>query len=180
MIWPFLLAQNVTNLAYMALAFILPIVLDNVPVHADGTSLTALLLISGVTAFDHFAGGLGTAVLMTFLMGLCAGEFKAAHYAIGTGLMSVSAVYAGSFSGFLVNWLGYAFFFGTSFVFRCQACFSYFICRRVVWEQQIRNHEKDSPPSARRLSPSPVSLASRDRQRFLDKKKAWRAIPMPF
>ncbi len=109
-IWPFILAQNITNIFYMSLA----LYLGNSTMH-DSISVD-LLSISAVTAFDHLAGGLGTAVLMTFLMGLCSGKFKAAHYAIGTGLMSVSGVYAGSFSGFLVAWAGYPTFFAFSFL----------------------------------------------------------------
>ena len=113
MIWPFLLAQNLTNLTYMALALRL---INKGGEAIPNPELSHILLISSVTSFDHLAGGLGTAVLMTFLMGLCRDNFKAAHYAIGTGLMSVSGVYAGAFSGFVVNWVGYASFFGVSFL----------------------------------------------------------------
>ncbi len=114
MIWPFLLAQNFTNLTYMSLAsFLVNRGSTEMMLHETGH----LVFIAAVTAFDHIAGGLGTAVLMTFLMGLCARDFKAAHYAIGTGLMSVSGVYAGAFSGFLVGWFGYALFFAVSFLF---------------------------------------------------------------
>lgn len=116
MIWPFLLAQNLTNVVYMLLAFYL---LGEGQGGSGGMVPTVrgidLLLTCGVVSFDSLAGGLGTAVLMTFLMGLCKDNFKAAHYAIGTGLMSVSGVYAGAFSGFLVKWWGYGWFFGASF-----------------------------------------------------------------
>jgi PAT family beta-lactamase induction signal transducer AmpG len=127
MIWPFLLAQNLTNLTYMLLAFhLLPDDLANVGRAAFGISAGDIALTCAVAAFDQLAGGLGTAVLMTFLMGLCKGDFKAAHYAIGTGLMSVAGVYAGSFSGFLVKWFGYGWFFGISFCFSLPAM--YLIC----------------------------------------------------
>lgn len=116
MLWPFLLAQNLTNLLYMLLA-------ASFAKTASGTEnsflthqISDLSLLSGVTAFDHFAGGLGTAILMTYLMGLCKENHKAAHYAIGTGLMSVSGVYAGALSGFIVAWFGYVLFFGISFI----------------------------------------------------------------
>lgn len=128
MIWPFLLAQNLTNLTYMLLAFhLLPYgaqTAGGIPADTPAN----LLLACAVAAFDSLSGGLGTAVLMTFLMDLCRGNFKAAHYAIGTGLMSVAGVYAGSFSGFLVEWFGYAYFFGISFVFSLPAMgFIYFL-----------------------------------------------------
>lgn len=128
MIWPFLLAQNLTNLTYMLLAFhLLPYGAQTAgSIPADTTA--NILLACAVAAFDSLSGGLGTAVLMTFLMNLCRGDFKAAHYAIGTGLMSVAGVYAGSFSGFLVEWFGYAYFFGISFVFSLPAMgFIYFL-----------------------------------------------------
>ena len=118
MIWPLLLAQNFTNLAYMFLALKLDaFVLLNTgnPIPAP-IGVNNLLAVVCVHAFDQFAGGLGTAVLMVFLMRLCKPRFKAAHYAIGTGLMSFSGLYAGVLSGFLAAWAGYGYFFGISFL----------------------------------------------------------------
>jgi PAT family beta-lactamase induction signal transducer AmpG len=115
---PFLLAQNVTNVVYMLLALslsgFLAINTGNEVPSPLGT--TNMLIVVAVHGFDQFAGGLGTAVLMTFLMRICRPQFKAAHYAIGTGLMSVSGLYAGIASGFLASWLGYGLFFGISFL----------------------------------------------------------------
>ncbi|HIJ90004.1 MAG: MFS transporter [Desulfobulbaceae bacterium] len=118
MIWPFLFAQNFTNLAYMFLAlklndFVLLNTGNPTPVAIGGINLFAVACIH---AFDQFAGGLGTAALMIFLMRLCQPRFKAAHYAIGTGLMSFSGLYAGVASGFLAAWAGYGYFFGISFL----------------------------------------------------------------
>ncbi|MFZ5563841.1 MAG: MFS transporter [Thermodesulfobacteriota bacterium] len=117
-IWPFLLLQNLTNLAYMALALHLaPFVAINTGADAARPIGDAnLFWVAVVHGFDQFSGGLGTAVLMTFLMRICAKEFKAAHYAIGTGLMNVSGLFAGVFSGFLAGWMGYGWFFGASFL----------------------------------------------------------------
>ena len=118
MIWPFLLAQNLTNLVYMFLALGLgPYVAMNtgVDVPTPIGSLN-LALVASVHAFDQFAGGLGTAVLVTFLMRSCLPDFKAAHFAIGTGLMNISGVLSGVTSGFLAGWLGYGYFFGISFL----------------------------------------------------------------
>jgi PAT family beta-lactamase induction signal transducer AmpG len=69
-----------------------------------------------VHAFDQFAGGLGTAVLITFLMRTCLDRFKAAHFAIGSGLMNISGVLAGVASGFIAAELGYGGFFGLTFL----------------------------------------------------------------
>jgi len=116
-IWPFVLAQNLTLLGYMAVA-----------IHTAGAIAANLGAANPVTVpsgdialvavahgFEQFAGGLGTSVLMTFLMRICRPEFKAAHYAIGSGLMSMSGLYSGVAAGFLAGWLGYAWTFGLSF-----------------------------------------------------------------
>jgi PAT family beta-lactamase induction signal transducer AmpG len=117
-IWPFLLAQNLTNLVYMALALSLA---KYVTLNTGADVVTFigsfnLFLVACVHAFDQFAGGLGTAVLITFLMRTCLDRFKAAHFAIGSGLMNVSGVFAGVASGFLAARLGYGPFFGLTFL----------------------------------------------------------------
>jgi len=117
-IWPFLLAQNLTNLVYMVLAFYLgSFVALNTGAH-EATPIGSgnLFFVALVHAFDQFAGGLGTSVLVTFLMRTCLADFKAAHFAIGTGLMNLSGVFAGVAGGFLAERLGYGYFFGISFL----------------------------------------------------------------
>lgn len=118
MIWPFLIAQNITNIIYMLLAFHLQdFILVNTGNPAPSPlGLHNMLAVVLVHGFDQLAGGLGTAVLMTFLMRICLPGYKAAHYAIGTGLMSVSGLVAGVLSGFLTAWAGYGYFFGISFL----------------------------------------------------------------
>ncbi|MBW1721310.1 MAG: MFS transporter [Deltaproteobacteria bacterium] len=117
-LWPFLLAQNLTNLVYMGLAlYLAPYVRINTGAeHVLFIGNFNLFLVAVVHAFDQFAGGLGTSVLATYLMRTCLSEFKAAHFAIGTGLMNISGVLSGVVSGFLAGWLGYGYFFGISFV----------------------------------------------------------------
>ena len=117
-IWPFLLAQNFTNVIYMLLAFHLNeyIVLNTGVENVTPLGNLNLFLVAAVHAFDQFAGGLGTSVLTTFLMRTCMPDFKAAHFAIGTGLMNISGVFSGALGGFLAGWLGYGYFFGISFL----------------------------------------------------------------
>lgn len=117
-IFPFLLLQNLTNIVYMILALGLN---HYVELNTGVDSLIPigplnLFIVASVHAFDQFAGGLGTAVLVTFLMRTCLAEFKAAHFAIGTGLMNISGVLSGVMSGFLAQRLGYGPFFGISFL----------------------------------------------------------------
>lgn len=117
-IWPFLLAQNLTNIIYMLLALKLNrfVILNTGAEMLTPLGSLNLLLVASVHAFDQFAGGLGTSVLVTYLMRTCLSEFKAAHFAIGTGLMNISGVLSGVMSGFLAGWLGYGYFFGISFL----------------------------------------------------------------
>jgi PAT family beta-lactamase induction signal transducer AmpG len=135
--WPFILLQNITNLVYMVLAFSLISYIrmntgvdDPVPI---GT--WNLVYVASVHAFDHFAGGLGTAVLMTFLMRICRQEFKAAHYAIGTGFMNISGVFAGVFGGFLCSWFGYGYYFGISFLCSIPAMITIFFLPDVIFSE---------------------------------------------
>ncbi len=117
-IWPFLLAQNLTNLVYMALALYLGpfIALNTGAEEVTPIGSGSLLFVALVHAFDQFSGGLGTSVLVTFLMRTCLPDFKAAHFAIGTGLMNLSGVFAGVVGGFLAERVGYGYFFGVSFL----------------------------------------------------------------
>ncbi len=110
-IWPFVLSQNVLNLAYMFLALrYRPIFRHPELGHADLRLVTALVVL------EAFGAGLGTAAFMVFVMRTTKPSYKAANMAIATGLMSVSATMAGVFSGFLAESLGFAAYFGFTFL----------------------------------------------------------------
>lgn len=141
-LWPFILAQNLTNIIYMFLAVHLtPAVefnqfftkydtistalstplslfyqIDLPSIDYLTVGLKDLLLIAGTHGFDQFASGLGTAALMTYLMRICHKDFKAAHYAIGSGLMNITGPFTGVLSGLIAGWLGFAWLFGLSFL----------------------------------------------------------------
>ena len=117
-IWPFLLAQNLTNILYMFLSLALQ---KYITLNTGADTITPmggfnLLMVASVCGFDQFSSGLGNAVFITILMRSCLSEFKAAHFAIGTGIMNVSSVISGVMSGFLAGWLGYWPFFGITFL----------------------------------------------------------------
>ncbi|MDY0296067.1 MAG: hypothetical protein RB296_02010 [Acidobacteriota bacterium] len=114
-IWPFLLAQNLTNLIYMGAALHLTPFISTGGMESAWMGTGNLAFFAAIHGFDQFAGGLGTAVLMTYLMRICSPQFKAAHYAIGSGLMNLGGLFAGLASGFIAGWLGYAWLFGVSF-----------------------------------------------------------------
>jgi PAT family beta-lactamase induction signal transducer AmpG len=101
-VWPMVLAQNTLHLLYTVVAML-----------GKQVGLPALV---GVIAFESFGAGLGTAVFMVYIMRCCRPEFKAAHMAILTALMSVSFTLAGVCSGFLAAWLGYGLYFLFTFL----------------------------------------------------------------
>lgn len=111
-VWPFTLAQNLTNIVYMAMAYHY----RDVFLELGAGREVSLLFVGFVHCFDQFAGGLGTAVFSFYLMRCCRPEFKASHFAIVSGIMSVGGIVFGVTSGFLASWLGYWRFFGLSFV----------------------------------------------------------------
>ncbi|MBF0313484.1 MAG: MFS transporter [Oligoflexia bacterium] len=118
-LWPILALQNLTNLVYMVLGlylsdFIVQNTAASEPLFIGDLNLALVAFVHG---FDQWAGGLGTAVLTTFIMRLCLQEYKAVHFAIGTGLMSISGLMIGAVSGFMVAEMGYGIFFGVSFLF---------------------------------------------------------------
>ncbi len=109
-IWPIILAQNFTNLIYAALAYKYYYLVG----HID--QVQANLYLSGlVILIDNFASGMGSALFTVYLMRTCKIEYKTSHFAIVTGLMTVSSTFAGVLSGFLASSLGYPIFFLISF-----------------------------------------------------------------
>jgi MFS transporter, PAT family, beta-lactamase induction signal transducer AmpG len=72
-------------------------------------------VVSAVVVVEQLVSSVGDLALAIFLMRRCASEHKAAHYAIGTALMSVASTGAGVASGFLVTSLGYPTFFAVAF-----------------------------------------------------------------
>lgn len=115
---PFLFLQNGTNLIYMWLAFHMQhfVAINTGSVSPTFIGTANLSFVAIVHGFDQFAGGLGNAVLAIFLMRICKGEYKAAHFAIGSGLMNLTGLFAGTLSGIIAAKLGYGWFFGLSFL----------------------------------------------------------------
>ena len=103
-IWPFVLAQNLLNLLYVGLAL--------VPDPASVGTVT----VAAIIAIEHAGAGLGTAVFMVYLMRTCDPAQKAGHFAIVSALMSLSFTVAGVASGFLADAIGFANYFGFTFL----------------------------------------------------------------
>ncbi len=65
---------------------------------------------------EQLGAGLGNAALAVFIMRTTKASFKAAHFAIGTGLMNIVGTMAGVFPGFLASAVGFPIFFGLTFL----------------------------------------------------------------
>ena len=105
-IWPITILMNVNILAYVLLSELLP----------QASTLSGITLIAVIHGYENVAAGLGTAALMIYLMRLCSAQYKAAHFAIGTAIMSVGATFIGGFGGLIVEAVGYTWLFVIGFI----------------------------------------------------------------
>jgi PAT family beta-lactamase induction signal transducer AmpG len=96
---PFAIGQSLAILAYVALATVKP-----------GTAA-----VGAVAVFEQLAGSVGDAALAVFLLRRCSAPHKAAHFAIGSALMTVPMSLAGLVSGYLLKRVGYAELFMVAF-----------------------------------------------------------------
>jgi PAT family beta-lactamase induction signal transducer AmpG len=110
-IWPFVLALNSLNVLYMLLAVKYRYILEDPGCDVADFGLVAILI-----TIEQFGAGFGTAALMVFIMRTTKASYKAAHFAIGTGLMNIAGTMAGVFSGFLASAVGFPVFFGLTFL----------------------------------------------------------------
>lgn len=104
-IWPITLFMNLNIWAYVLLAVI----------HPSAAETHGIALIAAIHGYENVAAGLGNAALMVFLMRLCNAQFKAAHFAIGTAIMSLGATLIGGFGGVIVEHFGYTNLFIVGF-----------------------------------------------------------------
>ena len=110
-IWPFVLALNSLNVLYMLLALKYRYILQDPDAGVADFSLVAVLI-----TIEQLGAGFGNAALAVFIMRTTKASFKAAHFAIGTGLMNIAGTLAGVFSGFLASAVGFPIFFGLTFL----------------------------------------------------------------
>lgn len=91
--------QAVTNIGFLLLAM-------------GGKSWLGMVV---VVALENFSGGMGTSVLVALMVGLCAREFTATHFALLSALASLSRVLIGPLAGDIAV-VGWVEFFAASLV----------------------------------------------------------------
>lgn len=72
----------------------------------------SLSLLAIVVSADNLCGGLASAVFIAYLSGLTNTAYTATQYALFSSLMTLPAKLLGGLSGVVVDWIGYAGFFG--------------------------------------------------------------------
>lgn len=115
---PIILFQNFTNILYAALAFFYSGTVAGNILNPDSIypGNIGVILVAAVSAIESFSSGMGTALLMIVLIKMCDKEFKAAHYAIGSGFMALSGAILNSIGGVAAQSMGYGWFFIISFL----------------------------------------------------------------
>ena len=101
-LWPMALSLTLPCLSFVFLAAFQP---EN------------LLLISSCVALDQFGYGFGFTAYMLYLIYFSVGEFKTAHYSLCTAFMALSMMLPGLVAGYILEAIGYVWFFG--FVMVC-------------------------------------------------------------
>ena len=67
--------------------------------------------LTAVIAFENLTGGMGTTAFVAFMASLTDKRFTATQYALLSSFMGIPRVLAGSITGVLATWLGWAGFF---------------------------------------------------------------------
>jgi PAT family beta-lactamase induction signal transducer AmpG len=108
--------QAVSNLSFMVLALV-------------GKSYPLMIF---TIAFENLAGGMGTAAFVAFLMVLCNHNYTATQFALFSALASLGRVFVGPLSGVLVDEMGWAVFFFTTFLFALPGLILLWFMKEVV------------------------------------------------
>lgn len=90
---------------------------------------------------ENFAGGLGTAAYMAFIMSLCNPQFTATQFALLSALSAVGRIYVGPASGYLVEVYGWAEFFILSVLFALPGLMLLMKLKKTIYYYGARSEE---------------------------------------
>ena len=110
--------QALTNLGFCLLAL-------------AGKSYLTMVAVIGL---ENLTGGMGTAAFVALLMAVCNARYTATQFALLTALASLARVLAGPPAGYLVDGIGWAWFFAVTFVLALPVI-ALLASRRAVVEQ---------------------------------------------
>lgn len=101
---------------------------DLVFVYLSQTQPTSFTVVCVALAVEQFGYGFGFTAMMLYMIMVCEGEHKTAHYAICTGFMALGMMVPGMWSGDLQEYLGYKNFF----IWACLSTIPAFVMAALV------------------------------------------------
>ena len=101
---------------------------DLVFVYLSQAQPTSFAVVCASLAVEQFGYGFGFTAMLLYMIMVCEGEHKTAHYAICTGLMALGMMVPGMWSGSLQEYLGYQHFF----IWACLSTIPAFIMAALV------------------------------------------------
>lgn len=110
-LWVLGLWQALSNLGYVAAAFLVPKAVQGADI-----ALVHQALMYGASAIESFTGGLGTAAFLAFLMAIVDKSRATTEYAILSSIFAFSRSIAGWAGGIGAQELGYAYYFALTFI----------------------------------------------------------------
>ncbi len=108
-LWPMVLALHVPDVFYLYMAYATP-ALRQITLLGHSIPFGTIPLL---VAAEQFGYGIGLTVFTVYLMIICKGRYKTAHFAISTGIMALGMMVPGMISGMLQQAVGYPHFFLT-------------------------------------------------------------------
>jgi len=120
---PLAAMMNLTNVAFLALAYYQP---ENIG------------WVGAAVVFEKFGYGLGFTSYMMYMLYLARGTHETSFYAICTGIMSLGLMVPASFAGIPLEWLGYSGFFTWIII----ATIPSFIVTWIIYRQMDPNFGK--------------------------------------
>ena len=108
-LWPMVFALHVPDVFYLYMSYAQP-ALEQVTLFGRSLPWGPVPLL---VAAEQFGYGIGFTVFTMYLIMVCKGRFKTAHYAISTGIMALGMMVPGMLSGKLQELVGYRHFFLT-------------------------------------------------------------------
>jgi PAT family beta-lactamase induction signal transducer AmpG len=106
-LWPMVFALHIPDIFYLYMAYAQP-ALRQIAVLGYNIPFGSVPLL---VAAEQFGYGVGLTAFMVYLMMICKGKYKTAHFAISTGIMALGMMVPGMISGKLQEAIGYRHFF---------------------------------------------------------------------
>ncbi len=106
-LWPMVLALHIPDVFYLYMAYAQPALQQLTVLGRSIPYGTVPLLV----AAEQFGYGIGLTAFTVYLMMICKGKYKTAHFAISTGIMALGMMVPGMVSGMLQQAVGYRHFF---------------------------------------------------------------------